>query len=959
LIFQPPKSAVVFRVEKMLMLDLCRRPWSLRSSLILTLLALLAATNARAADKAAKPDGHPLVPGFERFYTGVSADRLQGGRLLLGELNCLSCHKPESGRQSAVPNKQAPILDGVGRRVRRSFLRKFLREPQAIKAGATMPNLFAGLPDAERDRRVEALVHFLAATGSLKSERADAKAAALGKQVYHQVGCVACHGTRDNNGDADKVSSASVPLGDLRGKYSITSLAAFVENPHAVRPSGRMPSLLLKNAEAKQIANYLLRGQSLAEVPANMRYAYYEGTWDKLPNFDNLKPTATGQAPGFDLSVARRNDNFALRFEGYLRIDRDGEYRFHVTSDDGSKVLVDDKAAVVNDGVHPPSEASATRHLTKGTHKLTTEIFNSGGGVELRVEIEGPGLGRQDVAPHVTLTPKGNPKPAAKPVDPKEDDDFALKPELVEKGRELFASIGCASCHQLKIGGKLVTSTRQVSPLSKLRAEGGCLAEKPAKDVPNYSLNAVQRQALTAVVKAPTPAAKITTEEIIKGALTTLNCYACHQRDKIGGVEESLNASFATTQPEMGEEGRLPPALDGVGAKLRQDYVKHIFNQGAHDRPYMLTRMPRFGEGNVPGLAEAFAAADKGKVEAVAAVTFTEPMSRVKSEARKMCGGNSLGCIKCHTFAGHKAEGVQGIDMLLMPKRLQHDWFYRYLLDPQKLRPGTRMPTAWSNGESVLPDVLGGSTAKQIESIWVYLQDGGKAALPAGLKKHSIPLIPDKEAIIYRNFIEGSGTRAIGVGYPEKLSLAFDANDLRLALVWQGEFIDAARHWMDRGAGFEPPLGENVIHLPSGVAFALLDKDDQAWPTKTARELGGKFRGYRTTPDGRPTFLYTCHGVAIEDFPNAAAEAKSNPSLRRTLTLSAENPPANLWFRAAAADKIEALGDKGGYRINGEFTMKLDAGAAAKIRKSGGKMELLVPVRFQDGKARIVQEFAW
>ncbi len=106
-------------------------------------------------------------------------------------------------------------------------------------------------------------------------------------------------------------------------------------------------------------------------------------------------------------------------------------------------------------------------------------------------------------------------------------------------------------------------------------------------------------------------------------------------------------------------------------------------------------------------------------------------MSRVKSAARKMCGGDSLGCIKCHTFAGHKAEGVQGIDMLLMPRRLQRDWFYRYLLDPQKLRPGTRMPTAWSNGITVLPDVLGGSTA-QADRGYLGLSARRRQSRPAG-----------------------------------------------------------------------------------------------------------------------------------------------------------------------------------------------------------------------------------
>lgn len=905
---------------------------------------------------AAARDSHPIVPGFERFYGATGADAVTGGRLLLGELNCRSCHKQEAGQEAALPPKQAPILDGLGGRVRRSYLRKFLRDPQAIKPGATMPNLFAAVPEAERNDKIEALVHFLASTGSLKWERPERIAIPPGKQLYHQVGCVACHGSRDARGNAAKLLADSAPLGDLRSKYSIASLAAFLENPQAVRPSGRMPGILNRQ-EAKQVAHYLLQGQPLAEMPANVTYAYYEGTWDKLPDLSRLKPRAKGKTWGFDLSVARRPGDFALRYEGFLPIKHDGAYRLHLTSDDGSKVLLDDKPALANDGIHPPTTVSETVQLAKGAHKLSVSVFNAGGGVELRIEIEGPGLRRQDVAPLMMLTPQGNPKPPAKPVDPQEDDNFALKPELVQQGRELFASIGCANCHQLSANEPPTSRKRErrEGPSLMLPAHsdaGGCLAAAPVKGLPWYSLSAAQRRAVTMALQSP--AAKATTEEIITQTMTALNCYACHQRGKLGGIEEGINSLFVTTQPEMGEEGRLPPPLHDVGAKLRPDYLRHIFNQGAHDRPYMLTRMPRFGESNMPRLIEALAAADKGKVSPVAQISFSEPMKRVQSAARKMCGGNSLGCIKCHTFAGHKAEGVQGIDMLLMPRRLQHDWFYRYLLDPQKLRPGTRMPTAWTNGMTVLPDVLGGSAAQQMESIWVYLQDGGKAGLPVGLRRQSIPLIPDKEAIVYRNFLEGVGPRGIAVGYPEKLSLSFDANELRLAQIWQGDFIDAGRHWNDRSSGFEPPLGDNVVRMPAGVAFAVLDKEDDPWPNRSAKELGYRFRGYRTTSDGRPTFLYSCCDARIEDFPNAVAGA-SSPSIRRVLTVTADKPADNLWFRAALADKIETL-VKGTYRINGEWTMKLDA---AKIRKSGGKMELLAPVHFHDGKARIVQEFVW
>ncbi|MFN3484700.1 MAG: hypothetical protein ACK44W_04365, partial [Planctomycetota bacterium] len=61
--------------------------------------------------------------------------------------------------------------------------------------------------------------------------------------------------------------------------------------------------------------------------------------------------------------------------------------------------------------------------------------------------------------------------------------------------------------------------------------------------------------------------------------------------------------------------------------------------------------------------------------------------------------------------------------------------------------------------------------------------------------------MPQDEAIIYRNFIQGAGPRAIAVGYPEHAHLAFDANHMRLALLWRGDFIDASKHWVDRGPG--------------------------------------------------------------------------------------------------------------------------------------------------------------
>jgi hypothetical protein len=368
--------------------------------------------------------------------------------------------------------------------------------------------------------------------------------------------------------------------------------------------------------------------------------------------------------------------------------------------------------------------------------------------------------------------------------------------------------------------------------------------------------------------------------------------------------------------------------------------------------------MPRFGSGNVGALIAAFAALDP--LEPVAVPAFTESPRRVKSVGRFLAGGEALGCIKCHNFKGIESEGVQAVDMTIMTRRLRHDWFHRYLVDTQAYRPGTRMPTAWPNGKTMLPQVLDGDSGKQIEAIWEFLSDGPKASEPYGLGREPLPLVPEKEAIVYRNFLQGAGPRAIGVGYPERASLAFDANDLRIALIWQGAFIDASRHWSARGAGFQPPLGDNVLTMPAGPTFAVLSNADELWPKAHAKELGDAFRGYRLSKDGRPTFLYDVGPVHVADFPDAVAGSDPKAvTLRRSLTLDGPPPPRDLWFRAIAAGKIEALGD-GWYLIDGEWKMRITADATPVLRTSDGKAELLLPVRHVGGRqSRIVQEFVW
>jgi hypothetical protein len=439
--------------------------------------------------------------------------------------------------------------------------------------------------------------------------------------------------------------------------------------------------------------------------------------------------------------------------------------------------------------------------------------------------------------------------------------------------------------------------------------------------------------------------------------LVRFNCVACHERNKFGGAEDARNPHFRSDMPEMGDEGRIPPSLTGVGAKLNPQWLRTVFTEGAKDRPYMFTRMPTFGVENVGELIAGLEKADAALVPSEPTLNVDEQDKKFKAVGRRLVGAQGFSCIKCHTFADKRSTGIQALSLTTMTRRLRREWFHQYLLNPQEYRPGTRMPTPYSNGQTTLPEILGGNVDLQTRSMWSYLTDTDQAILPIGLVTGQIELVAFDEAVLYRNFLEGAGTRAIGVGYPAKLNLAFDANELRLAMLWHGAFIDAAKHWTGRGAGFEKPLGDGVLNLPTGVPLARLKAADSPWPSAPAKELGYQFRGYRLGEKRNPTFLYATGDVQVEDYCVPIGESDYFV-LQRTISLSAAQSTSGLWFRAATGQRIERAAD-GTFKIDGRLTLKINAAGQPEVRTSGDSAELRVPVALESGKATLQMTYDW
>ncbi len=136
-------------------------------------------------------------------------------------------------------------------------------------------------------------------------------------------------------------------------------------------------------------------------------YSYYEGQWSMLPDFSELQPVHTGMAHEFHLEgvESKREDHFAVRFEGIIAAEESGTYTFYTRSDDGTKLYVNGTEVVNNDGSHGPLDESGDISLEPGRHTIVVEYFEDYGGEHLEVMLKGPGIELQHLT-HELILPK-------------------------------------------------------------------------------------------------------------------------------------------------------------------------------------------------------------------------------------------------------------------------------------------------------------------------------------------------------------------------------------------------------------------------------------------------------------------------------------------------------------------------------------------------------------------------
>jgi cytochrome c2 len=193
------------------------------------------------------------------------------------------------------------------------------------------------------------------------------------------------------------------------------------------------------------------------------------------------------------------------------------------------------------------------------------------------------------------------------------------------------------------------------------------------------------------------------------------NCVGCHQIDGMRGdilkaYEDDINLG--------------PPRLVREGHRIQANWLYHFLGNVVPIRPTLSIRMPSFNlslsDKNrlIAGFQQG---ANQGAYEEPAAEVTWLPGER--DQAVKLF--NAYACTTCHTIGFNKGTPMAP-DLHKASARLRPSWIKLWLRDPQKVLPGTTMPTFFSEeGKGTELGILDGDADKQINALAKYVIELG------------------------------------------------------------------------------------------------------------------------------------------------------------------------------------------------------------------------------------------
>jgi mono/diheme cytochrome c family protein len=160
------------------------------------------------------------------------------GALLLAEYHCTSCHATVR-RGFPELERDAPSFEGIGSRLTRDWMARWIENPAAVRPGAHMPRLFSG--DDAGAKAQAAAAYLTTLVGQPAAMPAGSRE--RGEHLYNALNCAACHSPQ--------------PLLHVSAKYKQGALSNYLRNPQAHYHWNPMPNFGLNTNESADLEFYL------------------------------------------------------------------------------------------------------------------------------------------------------------------------------------------------------------------------------------------------------------------------------------------------------------------------------------------------------------------------------------------------------------------------------------------------------------------------------------------------------------------------------------------------------------------------------------------------------------------------------------------------------------------------------------------------------------------------------
>jgi mono/diheme cytochrome c family protein/uncharacterized coiled-coil protein SlyX len=340
-----------------------------------------------------------------------------------------------------------------------------------------------------------------------------------------------------------------------------------------------------------------------------------------------------------------------------------------------------------------------------------------------------------------------------RPVEPKRLD--LNNKQKIERGLKVIKEYGCFGCHDIKgtenegkvsvalsnfgrkqvqqmdFGDTKVPHTWDDWVRNKLKDSRTFQTDRIVQKMPVFAFSDDEIETLRMLLKSfqregPTEKYEFANtkreQQLNEGRRLTMwyNCIQCHQLEDRGGYIAAL----------LEDQALRPPLLTIEGAKVQEPWLHGFLKSPSVIRPWLNIRMPTFSltDEEISTVTKYFLALSKQELE-------LRDYAATPLEEKYLPAGKKLfeeyQCAKCHP-AGAVRLSEEVVASTLAPNlglaagRLKPEWIESWLHDPQKIQPGTMMPTFFYEGQAPDATVFGGNADEQIRALKTYVWSLGK-----------------------------------------------------------------------------------------------------------------------------------------------------------------------------------------------------------------------------------------